>query len=131
MVKRKHKSYSGEELPTAHYEIGIHIADVAHYVQPDTALDREARRRAFSVYLVDRTIPMLPSVLSNGMCSLNPNEDRFAFSAIFTMSKDGEILDKWFGRTIIHSDRRFTYEEAQELLNKIKDGEITGESRQY
>lgn len=106
------------------YEIGIHIADVAHFVRPGTALDREARRRAFSVYLVDRTIPMLPSVLSNGMCSLNPNEDRFAFSAIFTMTKDGKILDKWFGRTIIHSDRRFTYEEAQELLDKVKSGEI-------
>jgi ribonuclease R len=68
---------------------------------------------------------MLPSVLSNGMCSLNPNEDRFAFSAVFTMTHDGRILDKWFGRTIIHSDRRFTYEEAQELLNKVKTGEIT------
>lgn len=119
------KSYSGEALPEACYEVGVHIADVAHYVQPNTELDREARKRAFSVYLVDRTIPMLPSVLSNGMCSLNPNEDRFAFSAIFTMTHDGQILDKWFGRTIIHSDRRFTYEEAQELLNKIKAGEIT------
>lgn len=124
MYSRETKSYSGEPLPTAHYEVGVHIADVAHYVQLGTALDREARKRAFSVYLVDRTIPMLPSVLSNGMCSLNPNEDRFAFSAIFTMTKDGEILDKWFGRTIIHSDRRFTYEEAQELLNKVKSGEI-------
>jgi ribonuclease R len=119
------KSYSGEALPDAYYEVGVHIADVAHYVQPGTALDIEARRRAFSVYLVDRTIPMLPSVLSNGMCSLNPNEDRFAFSAVFTMTHDGRILDKWFGRTIIHSDRRFTYEEAQELLNKVKTGEIT------
>ncbi len=119
------KSYNGEALPEACYEVGIHIADVAHYVQPGTVLDIEARKRAFSVYLVDRTIPMLPSVLSNGMCSLNPNEDRFAFSAIFTMTHDGQILDKWFGRTIIHSDRRFTYEEAQELLNKIKSGEIT------
>lgn len=119
------KSYNGEALPEACYEVGIHIADVAHYVQPGTVLDIEARKRAFSVYLVDRTIPMLPSVLSNGMCSLNPNEDRFAFSAIFTMTHDGQILDKWFGRTIIHSDRRFTYEEAQELLNKVKAGEIT------
>lgn len=116
---------SEKVLPGAHYEVGVHIADVAHYVQPGTVLDIEARKRAFSVYLVDRTIPMLPSVLSNGMCSLNPNEDRFAFSAIFTMTHDGQILDKWFGRTIIHSDRRFTYEEAQELLNKIKSGEIT------
>ncbi|HEY1037425.1 MAG TPA: RNB domain-containing ribonuclease [Candidatus Paceibacterota bacterium] len=113
------KSYSGAELPDAFYEVGIHIADVAHYVRPGTALDQEARRRAFSVYLVDRTIPMLPSVLSNGMCSLNPHEDRFAFSAIFTMTKDGHILDKWFGRTIIHSDKRFSYEEAQEVLDKV------------
>lgn len=118
------KSYSGEALPDAFYEIGIHIADVAHYVRPGTALDREARKRAFSVYLVDRTIPMLPSVLSNGMCSLNPNEDRFAFSAIFLMTKDGQILDKWFGRTIIHSDKRFSYEEAQEVLNKVGTGEL-------
>jgi ribonuclease R len=124
MYSRETKSYSGEVLPTAHYEIGVHIADVAHYVQMGTELDREARKRAFSVYLVDRTIPMLPSVLSNGMCSLNPNEDRFAFSAIFTMTKDGQILDKWFGRTIIHSERRFTYEEAQDLLNKVKSGEL-------
>jgi len=118
------KSYSGPELPDAHYEIGVHIADVAHYVRPGTALDREARKRAFSVYLVDRTIPMLPSVLSNGMCSLNPNEDRFAFSAIFKATKDGKILDRWFGRTIIHSDMRFTYEAAQEIIDKVANGEI-------
>lgn len=108
------------------YELGIHIADVAHYVRPGTALDREARKRAFSVYLVDRTIPMLPSVLSNGMCSLNPNEDRFAFSTIFKMDKNGKIFDKWFGRTIIHSDRRFTYEEVQEILNKISGKDSAG-----
>lgn len=119
------KGYHGEELPSAYYEIGIHIADVAHYVRPGTELDQEARRRAFSVYLVDRTIPMLPSVLSNGMCSLNPHEDRFAFSTIFVTDKDGNILDRWFGRTIIHSDKRFTYEEAQEVLNKINVGEIS------
>ena len=107
------------------YEIGIHIADVAHYVRPGTALDREARKRAFSVYLVDRTIPMLPSVLSNGMCSLNPHEDRYAFSTIFKITKEGEIVDKWFGRTIIHSDKRFSYEEAQDVLNKVTSGELT------
>lgn len=118
------KSYTGEALPEAYYEIGIHIADVAHFVRPGTALDREARKRAFSVYLVDRTIPMLPSILSNGMCSLNPEEDRFAFSTIFVTDKNGKILDKWFGRTIIYSDKRFTYEEVQEILNKIKKGEI-------
>ncbi|MBU3668877.1 MAG: ribonuclease R [Candidatus Taylorbacteria bacterium] len=119
------KSYSGEELPTAYYEIGVHIADVAHYVRTGTELDLEARRRAFSVYLVDRTIPMLPSVLSNGMCSLNPHEDRYAFSTIFVTDKDGNILDRWFGRTIIHSDKRFTYEEAQEVLTKVSSGELT------
>lgn len=99
------------------YEIGIHIADVSHYVRTNTALDNEAKKRAFSVYLVDRTIPMLPHSLSNGMCSLNPNEDRYAFSAVFKISKSGEILDKWFGKTIIHSDKRFSYEEAQEVLS--------------
>lgn len=107
----------GSPLPEAFYEIGVHIADVSHFVRPGTALDREARKRAFSVYLVDRTIPMLPHVLSNGQCSLNPHEDRFAFSAIFKTTKDGKILDEWFGRTIMHSDRRFTYEEVQEILD--------------
>jgi len=100
----------------AEYEIGVHIADVAHYVRPKTALDDEAKKRAFSVYLVDRTVPMLPHVLSNGACSLNPHEDRFAFSAIFVIDKNGALLDRWFGRTIIHSDKRFTYENAQEIL---------------
>ena len=100
------------------YEIGIHIADVSHYVIPGTALDDEAKKRAFSVYLVDRTIPMLPHSLSNGMCSLNPNEDRYAFSAVFKVSKNGEVLDKWFGKTIIHSDKRFSYEEAQGVLDE-------------
>jgi ribonuclease R len=110
---------NGEEV----YEIGVHIADVSHYVRTNTALDNEAKKRAFSVYLVDRTIPMLPHSLSNGMCSLNPNEDRYAFSAVFKVSRSGEILDKWFGKTIIHSDKRFSYEEAQEVLN---DAEQSG-----
>ncbi len=118
------KSYSGEDLPNAYYEIGVHIADVAHYVRPGTALDQEARKRAFSVYLVDRTIPMLPSVLSNGQCSLNPHEDRFAFSTIFVTDINGVILDRWFGRTIIHSDKRYTYEEVQDVLDRVKSGEI-------
>lgn len=104
------------KFPEAAYEVGVHIADVAHFVRPKTALDDEAKKRAFSVYLVDRTIPMLPHVLSNGACSLNPHEDRFAFSAIFVIDKNGAILDRWFGRTIIHSDKRFTYENAQEVL---------------
>lgn len=109
-------------------EVGIHIADVAHFVVPGTALDREARKRAFSVYLVDRTIPMLPHVLSNGVCSLNPNEDRFAFSSVFKMDRDGNVHDRWFGRTIIHSNKRFTYENAQEVLNASAEaGKPTGE----
>lgn len=103
----------GEEI----YEIGVHIADVSHYVRTNTSLDNEAKKRAFSVYLVDRTIPMLPHSLSNGMCSLNPNEDRYAFSAVFKISKKGEVLERWFGKTMIHSDKRFSYEEAQEVLN--------------
>lgn len=106
------------------YEVGVHIADVAHFVRTGTVLDREARRRAFSVYLVDRTIPMLPSVLSNGMCSLNPDEDRFAFSTIFKMKKDGTIVDRWYGRTIIHSDKRLSYEEAQEVLTQVGSGAL-------
>lgn len=98
-------------------EVGVHIADVSHFVREGTPLDKEARSRATSVYLVDRTVPMLPSVLSTDVCSLNPNEDRFAFSAVFMMTKTGEIKDRWFGQTIIHSDKRFTYENAQEVLN--------------
>jgi ribonuclease R len=109
------------------YEIGVHIADVSHYVRTNTALDNEAKRRAFSVYLVDRTIPMLPHSLSNGMCSLNPNEDRYAFSAVFKVSTKGEVLDKWFGKTMIHSDKRFSYEEAQGVLDDAsKNGTSVG-----
>lgn len=103
-------------LENGNYEIGIHIADVSHYVRPGTALDREAYNRATSVYLVDRTIPMLPEILSNDLCSLNPNEDKKTFSAVFRMNDKAEILSEWFGRTLIHSDKRFTYEEAQERI---------------
>jgi ribonuclease R len=99
------------------YEIGVHIADVSHFVTEGSALEREARKRGTSVYLVDRTIPMLPEILSNGLCSLNPNEDKFTFSAIFKMNGKGEVLERWFGKTVIHSDKRFTYEEAQEILD--------------
>ncbi len=105
-----------KELPNGHYEIGVHIADVSHYVRPGTALDREAVKRGCSVYLVDRTIPMLPEVLSNGICSLNPNADRLTFSAVFEMDTNGTIYTRWFGKTIIHSARRFTYEDAQERI---------------
>ncbi len=100
------------------YEIGVHIADVSHFVRPGTLLDAEGRRRALSVYLVDRTIPMLPEILSNDLCSLNPHEDKYTFSAVFHITRTGEIKDKSFGKTIIHSDHRFSYEEAQEVLDK-------------
>lgn len=107
---------SVELLPNDHYEIGVHIADVSHYVQPGTAMDKEATARGNSVYLVDRVIPMLPEQLSNLACSLRPNEDKFTFSVVFEMDAKGKIYQTWFGRTVTHSDRRFTYEEAQEIL---------------
>lgn len=109
---------SFKKLGDGKYEVGIHIADVAFFVRPGTALDKEALERATSVYLVDRTIPMLPEILSNDLCSLNPNEDKLAFSAIFELDEKGNVLKEWFGRTIINSDKRFSYEEAQEVLNK-------------
>ena len=98
------------------FEIGIHIADVSHYVQPNSVLDQEAYDRATSVYLVDRVVPMLPEVLSNGVCSLRPQEEKYTFSAVFTMNSKGEVLEEWFGKTVIYSDHRFAYEEAQELI---------------
>lgn len=98
------------------FEVGIHIADVTHYVDTDGILEEEAQDRATSVYLVDRTIPMLPERLSNGLCSLRPKEEKLTFSAVFELDEEGEIKNEWFGRTIIFSDRRFTYEEAQERL---------------
>lgn len=111
---------SYEELDNGDLEIGIHIADVSHYVQPKSVLEKEALIRATSVYLVDRTIPMLPEKLSNGLCSLRPNEDKLTFSASFIMTREGKIKKKWFGRTIIHSDRRFSYEEAQKGIETGK-----------
>ncbi len=116
---------SFKKLGDGRYEIGVHIADVSHYVRERTALDREARSRGFSVYLVDRTIPMLPEVLSNDICSLNPNEDKLTFSAVFEMNDKAEVLASWFGKTIIRSAKRFTYEGAQEVIEKgaaAKDG---------
>ncbi|MEX0934865.1 MAG: ribonuclease R [Candidatus Paceibacterota bacterium] len=111
---------SFKKLEDGNYEIGVHIADVAHFVKPGSAIDEEAREREFSTYLVDRTLPMLPEILSNDLCSLNPNEDKFAFSAIFTITPEGTVTERWFGRTIIHSDHRYTYEEAQA---SIENGE--------
>jgi len=104
-------------LPDSGFQIGIHIADVSFFVRPSTELDTEARDRATSVYLVDRTIPMLPEILSTDLCSLNPSEDRLAVSAIFTLDKEANVIDSWFGETVIHSDKRFTYEEAQGVLD--------------
>ena len=105
-------------LPNGNIEVGVHIADVSFFVKPGNALDREARHRATSVYLVDRTIPMLPHVLSTNFCSLNPNVDRLSVSAVFTLDTQAGIIDTWFGETVIHSDKRFAYEEAQEVLDK-------------
>ena len=108
------------------FEIGIHIADVSHYVTPGTALEKEAYERATSIYLVDRVIPMLPEKLSNMVCSLRPNEEKLTFSAVFKMNDKAEVLDQWFGKTVINSNRRFTYEEAQEIIETGK-GEYSKE----
>ncbi|MCR4274444.1 MAG: ribonuclease R [Candidatus Campbellbacteria bacterium] len=108
---------SFQSLPDGTYEIGVHIADVSHFVTPGSALDQESYKRAFSAYLVDRTIPMLPEILSNDLCSLKADVDRLTFSAWFTLVQDGTVLTRNFGKSIIHSDKRFTYEEAQEVLN--------------
>ncbi|MEX2350518.1 MAG: RNB domain-containing ribonuclease, partial [Flavobacteriaceae bacterium] len=114
---------SFEVLENGNYEIGIHIADVAHYLEPGTILDDEAYERATSVYLVDRVVPMLPEVLSNFACSLRPNEDKFTFSAVFEINEKAEIRKQWFGRTVTYSDARFAYEEAQHIIETGK-GEI-------
>ena len=109
-------------MDNGNYEVGVHIADVSHYIIPDLALDKEAFERGTSVYLVDRVIPMLPERLSNGLCSLRPKEDKLCFSAVFELNEDAQILNEWYGKTIIHSDRRFTYEEVQEVIeNKTGD----------
>lgn len=107
---------SFQVLPNGNYEIGIHIADVSHYLKEDTVLDDEAYERATSVYLVDRVVPMLPEVLSNNACSLRPNEEKYTFSAIFELDKKSNIVDQWYGRTVINSNERFAYEEAQHII---------------
>ncbi len=112
---------SFEELPNGNFSIGIHIADVTYYIKPNTELEREAYSRATSVYLVDRVVPMLPEKLSNNLCSLVPHEDRLTFGAIFEIDPQGHIVDEWFGRTVIYSDHRFSYESAQEVLDN-KEG---------
>ena len=108
-------------LPDGNTEIGIHIADVSHYVRPKDAIDVEAAERATSVYLVDRTIPMLPETLSNDLCSLNPNVDRLTFSAVFIFTPQMKIVSEWFGKTVIHSKQRYSYESAQQVLD-TKEG---------
>ena len=113
-------------LPNGNFEAGVHIADVSHYVRVGSALDAEALKRGCSIYLVDRTIPMLPHVLSNDVCSLNPNEDKLTFSAVFEMTPNAEIVTRWFGRTVINSDKRFTYEDAQATI-EAKSGAFSHE----
>lgn len=107
------------------YEIGIHIADVSHYLEEGTILDEEAYERATSVYLVDRVVPMLPEILSNGACSLRPHEEKYTFSAVFKLNDKAEIKDQWFGRTVTYSDARFAYEEAQAVIENNTDFTIT------
>ena len=126
---------SFQVLENGNYEIGIHIADVSHYLQEGTPLDEEAYNRATSIYLVDRVVPMLPEVLSNFACSLRPNEEKYTFSAVFELNKKAEILNSWFGRTVTYSDKRMAYEEAQVII-ETKDNtipaeiSITGEEQQ-
>lgn len=115
-----------QKMDNGNWEIGVHIADVSHYLKPKTALDKEAVHRATSVYLVDRCIPMLPEVLSNFVCSLRPDEEKYCFSAVFQMDEEGMIHDQWFGKTVILSDRRFTYEEVQTIIEE-KKGEYMDE----
>ena len=124
---------SFKKLENGNYEIGIHIADVSYYLEEGTILDDEAYQRATSVYLVDRVVPMLPEVLSNFACSLRPNEEKYTFSAVFEVSPTAQVINQWFGRTVIYSDQRFAYEEAQYIIetkdNTIPvDISITGES---
>lgn len=113
---------SVRNLDNGNIEIGVHIADVSYYVTPGSPIDKEAQKRATSIYLVDRTIPMLPEVISNDVSSLNPNEDKLAYSAVFEITKQGEVKSPWFGETIINSNKRFTYEDAQKILD-VGNGE--------
>lgn len=124
---------SFKKLENGNYEIGIHIADVSHYLKEGTVLDDEAYQRGTSVYLVDRVVPMLPEVLSNFACSLRPQEEKYTFSAVFEISENAQVSSQWFGRTVIYSDRRFAYEEAQHIIETKEDVipagvSITGES---
>ncbi|MFI3331211.1 MAG: ribonuclease R [Rikenellaceae bacterium] len=115
-----------KKLDNGNWEVGVHIADVTHYVTPGSVLDVEAESRATSVYLVDRTVPMLPEKLSNGLCSLRPNEDKYCFSAVFELSDDAEVLSQWIGRTVICSNKRFAYADAQSII-ETGEGEYKDE----
>jgi ribonuclease R len=117
---------SYKKLDNGNIEVGVHIADVSHYIIPDSALDKEAFDRGTSVYLVDRVIPMLPERLSNGLCSLRPNEEKLCFAAVFELDEKANIVTEWFGKTVINSNRRFTYEEAQEVI-ETKQGDYAKE----
>lgn len=122
------------KLENGNYEIGIHIADVSHYVQPKTILDAEAYERATSVYLVDRVVPMLPEMLSNSVCSLRPNEEKLTFSAVFEINEKAQIIKQWFGRTVTYSDKRFAYEEAQAIIenkNNIVPANVSLTGQEY
>ena len=112
---------SFKKLDNGNYEIGVHIADVSYYLQEGTILDDEAYKRATSVYLVDRVVPMLPEVLSNFACSLRPNEEKYTFSAVFEINEKAELINQWFGRTVIYSNQRFSYEEAQSIIETKKN----------
>ncbi len=107
-----------QKLPSGNLEVGIHIADVSHYVKPETLIDQEAFRRGTSIYLVDRVVPMLPEKLSNNVCSLRPEEEKLCFSAVFELTENAMVENEWFGKTIICSDKRFNYEEVQEIIEK-------------
>jgi ribonuclease R len=111
------------KLDNGNWEVGVHIADVTHYVKPETILEKEAKQRATSVYLVDRVVPMLPERLSNHICSLNPNEDKLTYSAVFEINDKAEVISDWFGKTIINSDRRFSYGDAQMVID-TGDGDM-------
>lgn len=125
---------SFKKLENGNFEIGIHIADVSHYLEEDSILDDEAYARATSVYLVDRVVPMLPEILSNNVCSLRPNEEKLTFSAVFEINEKAQVVDQWFGRTVTYSDARFAYEEAQFLIENPSENmmpaaiSLTGET---
>ena len=125
---------SFQVLDNGNYEIGVHIADVSHYLQEGTILDDEAYNRATSVYLVDRVVPMLPEVLSNFACSLRPNEEKYTFSAVFQLNNKAEVVDSWFGLTVTYSDQRFSYEEAQSIIeskSNLIPAEISLTGKEY